>query len=923
MMKKLAVAVAATVLLSAGLAARSATPAAFGWHCIPSPPHRAEKRAAGTPESGCVAPPSNTPGILSRRALPAGAPSAAAALGWSTGRIASLDATLDLHHGLLAAEQAAEGGRAQSPGAPPKGALAGPSTKLGPAASTAMSPESQNQLIAQYCATCHSERGKAGGLTLAGFDTANVEQHPDVAEKMIRKLRAGMMPPPNAKRPDPAVIKSFVDALETKIDAAAALNPNPGWRPFQRLNRAEYQHAVRDLVGIDVDVTAFLPPDTISRGFDNVADVQSFSPTLMESYLRAASQISRLAAGDRNASATSVTYKIGRTASQMRHVDGAPMGTRGGISVVHTFPADGDYVVKMSMHNEPLGGIYGRTSMATLDIKEQVEVSINGERAALIDLNVRMSETDPKNSLEIKTEPIHIAAGPQRLSAAFIQRFDGPLDDLLVPLENTLADVNITFGVTALPHMRDLTILGPSNVTGVSDTVSRRMIFTCRPTSSKEEETCAADIIKRLTSQAYRGGATADDIQDAISFFDQGRKRGDFEEGIRMALQSILVSPRFLFRLEQAPAASRAVNTAGTYRIADQDLASRLSFFLWGTAPDAELTKAAALGMLRTPIGLEKQVRRMLTDRRSEALSTRFAGQWLRLQDLEKMHPDYLLYPQYDDTLSQAMKRETELFFDSIVREDRPVLDLLTADYSFVNERLAKHYAIPNVTGSRFRRVALPDCRRGLLGQGSILTLTSVADRTSPVQRGKWVMEVLLGSPPPPPPPNVPALDEVKAAIAGRMLSTRERMEEHRKNPACTSCHRVIDPLGLALENFDATGAWRIKDNEVPVDSAGDLYDGTKMEGPAGLRQAIVKHADLFLLSFAENLMTYALGRRVEYTDMPAIRAIIRDAGRNNHRMSSLVLGVVTSAAFRMAKADDHQLTTDAGEAKRSNSSAR
>ena len=428
---------------------------------------------------------------------------------------------------LSAAEQAAEGGRAQSPAAPPKGALAGPSTKLGPAASTAMSPESQNQLIAQYCATCHSERGKAGGLTLAGFDTANVEQHPDVAEKMIRKLRAGMMPPPNAKRPDPAVIKSFVDALETKIDAAAALNPNPGWRPFQRLNRAEYQHAVRDLVGIDVDVTAFLPPDTISRGFDNVADVQSFSPTLMESYLRAASQISRLAAGDRNASATSVTYKIGRTASQMRHVDGAPMGTRGGISVVHTFPADGDYVVKMSMHNEPLGGIYGRTSMATLDIKEQVEVSINGERAALIDLNVRMSETDPKNSLEIKTEPIHIAAGPQRLSAAFIQRFDGPLDDLLVPLENTLADVNITFGVTALPHMRDLTILGPSNVTGVSDTVSRRMIFTCRPTSSKEEETCAADIIKRLTSQAYRGGATADDIQDAISFFDQGRKRGD------------------------------------------------------------------------------------------------------------------------------------------------------------------------------------------------------------------------------------------------------------------------------------------------------------------------------------------------------------------------------------------------------------
>jgi mono/diheme cytochrome c family protein len=838
---------------------------------------------------------------------------------------------------LATAQQAAQPASAQAPPAPPELATSHPSTKLGPStrpvagpptkaasgASTALPVDAQNQLVKQYCAGCHSDRGKAGGLTLASFDAATIEEHGDVAEKMIRKLRTGMMPPPNARRPEAAVVQSFIDTLENKIDAAAALNPNPGWRPFQRLNRAEYQRAVRDLVGIDVDVTAFLPPDTISRGFDNVADVQNFSPTLMESYLRAASQISRLAVGDRNASPTSVTYKIGRTASQMRHVEGAPMGTRGGTSVVHTFPADGDYVIKMSMHNEPLGGIYGRTSMATLDVKEQVEVSINGERAALLDLNVRMSETDPKNSLEIKTPPIHIAAGPQRVSAAFIQRFDGPLDDLLVPLENTLADVNISFGVTALPHMRDMTILGPSSVTGVSDTVSRRMIFTCRATTAKEEETCAADIVKRLTAQAYRGAATPDDLQDAMLFYEQGRKKGDFESGIRMALQSILVSPRFLFRLEQAPPDVKALKAARTYRVSDQDLASRLSFFLWGTIPDAELIKAASLGTLRTPPVLEKQVRRMLADRRSEALATRFAGQWLRLQDLEKIHPDYLLYPQYDDTLAQAMQRETELFFDSLVREDRPVLDLLTADYTFVNERLAKHYNIPNVTGNAFRRVQTPEYRRGIFGHGSILTLTSVADRTSPVQRGKWVMEVLLGSPPPPPPPNVPLLDDVKAAIGGKMLSTRERMEEHRKNPACTSCHRVIDPLGLALENFDATGAWRIKDNEVPVDSVGDLYDGTRMEGPAGLRQAIVKHADVFLLSFTENLMTYALGRRVEYADMPAIRAIIHDAGRNSNRMSSFVLGVVNSTAFRMANAEHHQLTTDAGEAKRSNSSAR
>jgi hypothetical protein len=839
------------------------------------------------------------------------------------------------------AQQGSHSPSAQTPASPSKTATSHPSTKLGtdstakpvagaptkaaPVTSTALSIDSQNQLVKQYCTGCHSERGKAGGLSLASFDAAKIDEHADTTEKMIRKLRTGMMPPPNAKRPEPALIASLVDTFETRIDAAAALNPNPGWRPFQRLNRAEYQRAVRDLVGIDVDVTAFLPPDTISRGFDNVADVQNFSPTLMESYLRAASQISRLAVGDRNASPTSVTYKIGRTASQMRQVEGAPMGTRGGTSVIHTFPADGEYVIKMSMHNEPLGGIYGRTTMATLDIKEQVEVSINGERAALVDLNVRMSETDPKNSLEIKTPPIHIPAGPQRVTAAFIQRFDGPVDDLLVPLENTLADVNISFGVTALPHMRDMTILGPSSVTGVSDTISRRMIFSCRPTTAKEEETCAADILKRLSAQAYRGVATADDLQDAMQFYDQGRKKGDFESGIRMALQSILVSPRFLFRLEQAPQPdAKIVKAARTYRVSDQDLASRLSFFLWGAVPDADLLKAASLGTLHTPAVLEKQVRRMLADRRSEALSTRFGSQWLRLQDLEKIHPDYLIYPQYDDTLSHAMQRETELFFDSLVREDRSMLDLLTADYTFVNERLAKHYGIPNVTGSAFRRVQTPEYRRGIFGHGSILTLTSNADRTSPVQRGKWVMEVLLGSPPPPPPPNVPLLDDVKAAIGGKMLSTRERMEEHRKNPACTSCHRVIDPLGLTLENFDATGAWRIKDNEVPVDSVGDLYDGTKMEGPAGLRQAMMKHSDVFLLSFTENLMTYALGRRVEYADMPAIRAILRDAARNNNRMSSFVLGVVNSAAFRMANVEQPLLTTtDAPEAKRSNSSAR
>src|SRR4051812_4020274 len=501
----------------------------------------------------------------------------------------------------------------RAPAVAPKMATSHPSTKStsNPStdASTALDVDAQNKLVAQNCASCHSEKMKAGQLVLAGFDATKVTEHVDVTEKMIRKLRTGMMPPPGARRPDAATISAFVNVLESKMDTAAAVNPNPGWRPFQRLNRSEYEHAVKDLLGIDVDVTAFLPPDTISKGFDNVADVQAFSPTLMESYLRAASSISRLAVGDRGASATSVTYKIGRTASQMRHVDGAPMGTRGGVSVVHAFPADGDYTVKVSLHNEPLGGVYGRTTMATMDIKEQIEVSVNGERAALLDLNVRMSETDPKNSLEIKTPPIHIAAGPQRISAAFIQRFDGPVDDLLVPLENTLADVNISFGVTALPHMRDMTILGPSAVTGVSDTISRRMVFTCRPTNAKEEETCAYDIVKNLTTRAYRGVANADDIQDAMAFYEQGRRKGDFENGVRMALQSVLVSPRFVFRLEQ-PAGAKLVKASNSYRISDQDLATRLSFFLWDSVPDAELIKAATSGALRAPAGFDKQIRR-------------------------------------------------------------------------------------------------------------------------------------------------------------------------------------------------------------------------------------------------------------------------------------------------------------------------
>ena len=585
---------------------------------------------------------------------------------------------------------------------------------------TPLSVAAQNELVGKYCSTCHSARAKAGGLVLAGFDATKAIENGELTEKMIRKLRARMMPPAGAARPDDATVMAMVGTLEGVMDKHAAANPRPGWRPFQRLNRAEYAAAVNDLIGIDVDVNAWLPPDTISDGYDNVADVQTFSSQLMQGYLRAASQISRLAIGDKNASATSVTFKVEHSRSQMVRAAGAPIGTRGGISLVHVFPSDGEYVIKASMIYAALGGLFGRTPLLAMGFVEQLDVSINGERVALLDILPTMTETDfgqnkGQNGMEVRTPPIHIKAGPQRISAAFIQRLEGPADDLLAPVENT-AEGGDGYGTITLPHMRDMTIVGPSKVTGVSETVSRKKIFSCRPTSAAEEEACAAKILRDLTTRAYRGKGGATGLQDAMKFYEMGRQglaapelgaaggpaalkldsgqraeAGDFESGIRLALQSILVSPRFVFRMEGGPATEAAT---GTYRLADLDLASRLSFFIWGTGPDAELIKAAELGQLTTRAGIEKQARRLLADKRSEALSTRFASQWLRLQDLEKLHPEFTEYPLFDETLRDAMRRETELFFDSLVREDRNALDLLNADYSFVNERLARHYGI-------------------------------------------------------------------------------------------------------------------------------------------------------------------------------------------------------------------------------------
>ena len=761
---------------------------------------------------------------------------------------------------------------------------------------TSGSFESQNAVVADYCVMCHSDEAMTAGFSLETFDVGRAEQAAPVAEKMIRKLRAGMMPPSFAPKPDPAEIADLARTLEERIDEMAAKSPNPGGRTFQRLNRAEYARSIMELLALDVDVTAFLPPDTISHGFDNVADVQTMSPTLMEGYLRAAGKISRLAVGDPDTGPTEATYKLPRTGSQMERVEGAPFGTRGGISVVHHFPADGQYVFKMMLHGSPTGQLYGAAVKG-----EQIEISIEGERVALLDIDPMMDESDP-NGMNMESPSVFVKAGPHRVSAAFLQRFESPVDDLMAPIDHTLADTTIgtDYGVKALPHLREFRINGPHGVTGISETVSRRKIFTCRPTSAEDERPCAQQIVSQLAARAYRGPLNESDVEGLMSFYETGAAEGDFESGVRTALQAILASPHFVFRLEAAPEGE------GIYRLDDLELASRLSFFLWATVPDEELVKVATQGLLSDPAVLDRQVERMLADPRSDALATRFASQWLRLQDLEGMHPDYLLYPLYDDTLASALKRETELFFENMVREDRSVLEILTADYTFVNERLARHYGIPNVTGGQFRRVKLDgplgDARRGVLGHGSVLTLTSVADRTSPVIRGKWVLEVLLGSPPPPPPPNVPLLEATTDQAKGKALSVREAMELHRSNPACTSCHVVIDPLGLALENFDATGAWRIKDNGVPVDASGELYDGTPLDGPAGLRQALLKYQDVFLTSFTESLMTYALGRRVEYYDMPTVRGIVQEAEANGYGISSFIKGIVGSPAFQMTR---------------------
>ena len=769
------------------------------------------------------------------------------------------------------------------------------------AVAQAQSP-AQQALVNRYCAGCHNDKQKSGGFSFSKLDLAHPELNSDQAERVIRKVRAGMMPPIGLPRPEANGLSNFAVSLETALDTAAAAHPNPGRPALHRLNRTEYRNSIRDLLNVDIDPATLLPPDDMSHGFDNMADVLTISPALMEGYIRAAGRIASEAVGDPSMTATMVTWKIPRVISQNEHIEGTPMGTRGGHAVLHNFPADAEYNFRVTFYYSLDGPLYGR-----VQAKEQkVEFSVDGERVALLDIDPAMVLTD-----DIRTPNITVKAGPHRIAAAFIQKFDGMVEDVVSPPGLSLVDLNIAQypGLTPLPHLHDLSISGPFKPTGVSETPSRARIFTCRPKSGADELSCGKKIIATLARQAYRRPVSDADVEDLLTFYQRARNGKDFESGIRTAIQAMISSPEFVFRFERTPA---AVSGGSNHRVADLELASRLSYFLWSSAPDNELISLAAQNRLKDPGVLEAQVRRMLADPKAWALTANFASQWLHLQNLRDAQPDAYLYPNFNRNLADSMRRETEFFFASVIREDRNVLDLLTANYTYVDETLAKHYGIPGVLGTRFRRVEIPDRnRRGLLGQAGILTLTSVSNRTSPVQRGKYVLEVLFGVPPPTPPPNVPPLKENSGEA--KAMSVRQRLEQHRENEPCRSCHATIDPLGFSLENYDPTGAWRTRDAGFAIDPQGKLFDGSELNGPAGLRAALLNHTDSFLGTFGESLLAYGLGRVIDNTDMPAVRAIRREAAKNDNRFSTWVMAIVKSTPFQMRRAETESASAASG----------
>ncbi|HTW64374.1 MAG TPA: DUF1592 domain-containing protein [Bryobacteraceae bacterium] len=755
----------------------------------------------------------------------------------------------------------------------------------------------QHALINQYCVVCHNQKVKTAGLMLDQADVDHAGQHAEIWEKVVRKLRGGMMPPQGMPRPPQAKIDGLITWLEASLDKAQAAHPDPGRAPLHRLNRTEYANAVRDLLHLKVNVTDLLPADDESNGFDNIADVLRVSPSLLEAYIDASRQVASVAVGDMKTPPVSQSYQVPPDLAQSEHIEGLPLGTRGGILIHENFPLNADYEFSVVLLRNIVGYLTG------MEFPHQLEISIDGKRAfiapvggqadlELVDTNLALAGDTLDARLRTK---VHVDAGPHDVAIAFLRRDSAESDEPLQPFTRDL-DLQNMNGIPLIDHVQ---ITGPINPTGPGDTPSRRRIFVCTPASAKDELPCAKKILGTLARRAYRRPVTDGDMETLLSFYQSGRNHGNFDAGIENALRLILASPNFLFRSEPDPAGQAP---GSIYHLTDLELASRLSFFLWSSIPDDELLAVAEQGKLKQPAVLDREVRRMLADPKAESLVNNFAEQWLFLRNVQSLAPDQATFPNFDDNLRQAFKRETELFFGSIVQEDRDVMDLLTADYTFVNERLAKHYGIPDVYGSQFRRVKQVDAaRRGLLGQGSILSVTSYPTRTSPVLRGKWIMENIMGSPPPAPPPNVPALKD--QAQGGKVLSIRQLMEEHRKNPPCSTCHKVMDPLGFALENFNGIGQYRIKDASGPIDASGQLADGTKINGVIELREALLKHPEYFVGTLTEKLLTYALGRPLEYYDMPVVRGIVENAAHNDYRFSSLIMGIVKSEPFEMKKA--------------------
>jgi hypothetical protein len=751
-------------------------------------------------------------------------------------------------------------------------------------------------VVNQYCVTCHNEALKTGGLSLEKMDFSNVGAGAETWEKVVSKLRSGMMPPQGKPRPDDVTRLKLASWLETSLDRSALTTPNPGRPLLHRLNRAEYANAIRDLLALEVDAATLLPPDDSGYGFDNNADTLGISPVLLERYLSAAGKISSLATGDPETGPAGQTIRIRQDASQDRHVEGLPLGTVGGALAKLNIPLDGEYTIAVRYFRTNLGAMRG------LEYPHQLEITVDGERVhlgkfggnddfkwALENITMAADDAERRSATRVK-----LKAGPREIGVAFLDM----AGESTIRLQPFIRSSNDTLDPTGHAHIDTFTVTGPFNPTGPGDTPSRRRIFICTPKGAGEEEPCARKILSTLAHRAYRGMDTVADLDRLMDFYKAGRTEGDFESGIRSALQRLLSSPKFAFRAERDPA---NVAPGAIYRVSDLELASRLSFFLWSSIPDDELLSIASQGKLKNAAAVDQQVKRMLTDPKAEAMVSNFAGQWLYLRNLKNQIPNSLEFPDFDDNLRQALQRETELFFGSVMREDRNVLDLMTADYTFVNERLAQHYGIRNISGSHFRRVAVSsEARRGLLGQGSILMVTSHTDRTSPVVRGKWILENLLGTPPPPPPPMVPPLKESAEREGGKILSMRERMEEHRNNPACSGCHSIMDPIGFAMENFDAIGAWRTHEARAPINASGQLMDGTKVDGIVELRKALLKEPERFVGTLAEKLITYALGRGMGYYDMPTVRSIVRESSRNNYRFSALIAGIVKSTPFQM-----------------------